>query len=236
LATESHIHPLDQSRLGDEVAQMLRRAIISGELDSGTHLVESVLSERFQVSRAPIREALRELEGEGLVESRRRGVYVKGLTRQDVWELYGLRTMLEGAAVELAVSRFGEEDIAALRGHLETMAAAASTGRRSDFAKADMGFHTQVFERVGHRRLLRVWQSFVETYRVVLEITDTENPDLDAVVMDHAHIVAAIERRDSDEARRRIEESLRNGQADFERRFGTDPPDPAAQAGGGGTS
>jgi DNA-binding GntR family transcriptional regulator len=54
--------------------------------------------------------------------------------------------------------------------------------------------------------------------------------------MDHAHIVAAIERRDSDEARRRIEESLRNGQADFERRFGTDPPDPAAQAGGGGTS
>jgi GntR family transcriptional regulator of gluconate operon len=236
LATESHIHPLDQSRLGDEVAQMLRRAIISGELDSGTHLVESVLSERFQVSRAPIREALRELEGEGLVESRRRGVYVKGLTRQDVWELYGLRTMLEGAAVELAVSRFGEEDIAALRGHLETMAAAASTGRRSDFAKADMGFHTQVFERVGHRRLLRVWQSFVETYRVVLEITDTENPDLAAVVMDHAHIVAAIERRDSDEARRRIEESLRNGQADFERRFGADPPDPAAPAGGGGTS
>src|SRR5437870_5499382 len=49
MAIESHIHPLDQSRLGDEVAQMLRRAIIRGELDSGTHLVESVLSERFQV-------------------------------------------------------------------------------------------------------------------------------------------------------------------------------------------
>ena len=43
MAAESHIHPLDQSRLGDEVAQMLRRAIISGELDSGTHLVESLL-------------------------------------------------------------------------------------------------------------------------------------------------------------------------------------------------
>jgi GntR family transcriptional regulator, gluconate operon transcriptional repressor len=236
LTAGSHIQPLDQSRLGDEVAQMLRRAIISGELDSGTHLVESVLSERFQVSRAPIREALRELESEGLVESRRRGVYVKGLTRQDVWELYNLRTMLEGAAVELAVSRFGEDDIAALRGHLRTMATAASTGQRSDFAKADMGFHTELFERIGHRRLLRVWQSFVETYRVILEITDTENPDLEAVVVDHEHIVAAIERRDAGEARRHDEESLRHGQADFERRFGPDLPGSPAQTGGGGTS
>ena len=236
MTADSHIHPLDQSRLGDEVAQLLRRAIIIGELESGTHLVESVLSERFQVSRAPIREALRELESEGLVESRRRGVYVKGLTPQDVWELYDLRTMFEGAAVELAVSRFDEHDIAALRGHLETMTAAASTGQRSDFAKADMGFHTELFERIGHRRLLRVWQSFVQTYRVVLEITDTENPDLEAVVMDHEHIVAAIERRDAKEARSRVEESLRNGQADFERRFDTDRSGTAAQAGGGGTS
>jgi GntR family transcriptional regulator of gluconate operon len=236
LSADSHIHPLDQSRLGEEVAQMLRRAIISGELDSGTHLVESMLSERFQVSRAPIREALRELEGEGLVESRRRGVYVKALTQQDVWELYNLRRMLEGAAVELAVSRFDGDDVAALRGHLETMAAAAVTAQRSDFAKADMGFHTQLFERIGHRRLLRVWQSFVETYRVILEITDTENPDLEAVVGDHRQILDAIERRDADDARRRVEESLRNGQADFERRFAADGSGTAAPVGGGGTS
>jgi GntR family transcriptional regulator of gluconate operon len=215
---------------------MLRRAIISGELDSGTHLVESVLSERFQVSRAPIREALRELESEGLVESRRRGVYVKGLTPQDVWELYHLRTMLEGAVVELAVSRFDENDIATLRKHLETMAAAASTGRGSDFAKADMGFHTELFERIGHRRLLRVWQSFVETYGVILEITDIENPDLEAAVVEHRHILDAIELRDAAEARRRVEESLHNGQALFERRFAARLSGTVAPAGGGGTS
>jgi GntR family transcriptional regulator of gluconate operon len=236
MSAESHIHPLDPSRLGDEVAQMLRRAIISGELDNGTHLVESTLSDRFQVSRAPIREALRELEGEGLVESRRRGVYVKGLTPHDVWELYDLRTMLESAAAGLAASSFDEDDIAALRGHLETMAAAASTGRRSDFAKADMGFHTEIFSRIGHRRLLRVWQSFVETYRVILEITDTENPDLDAVVVDHRHILDAIEGREAEEARRRISESLRNGRADFEQRFATDPSATASSAEGGGPS
>jgi GntR family transcriptional regulator of gluconate operon len=216
MSAESHIQPLDPSRLGDEVAQMLRRAIISGELDNGRHLVESVLSERFQVSRAPIREALRELESEGLVESRKRGVYVKALTPRDVWELYSLRTMLEGAAVELAVARFDENDIAALRTHLEAMASAAATGERVEFAKADMGFHTQLFERIGHRRLLRVWRS------------------LEGVVLDHKHILDAIERRDAEEARRRDEESLRNGQADFERRFSPDLTGTGEPAGGGG--
>jgi GntR family transcriptional regulator of gluconate operon len=224
---DSHLQPLDQSRLGDEVAQMLRRAIIGGELDSGTHLVESMLSERFQVSRAPIREALRELESEGLVESRRRGAYVKGLTLQDVWELYSLRMMLEGAAVELAASRFDDDDIAVLRGHLEAMRAAAATGQRADFAKADMGFHTELFERISHRRLLRVWQSFVETYRVILEITDIGNPDLEAVVVEHRHILDAIESRDGAEARRMDAESLRKGQSEFERRFAAEGGEPS---------
>jgi GntR family transcriptional regulator of gluconate operon len=233
----SHIQPLDQSRLGEEVAQMLRRAIISGELEPGTHLVESMLSERFQVSRAPVREALKELGSEGLVESRRRGVYVKALTEHDVWELYNLRGMLEDAAVELAVSRFDQEDIAVLRRHLDAMAAAVSAGRVSDFAEEDMRFHTSFFERAGHRRLLRVWQSFSHTFRVMLEITDTGNPDLEPVVGHHSKILAAIERRDLDEARRANAESLRYGQLVFERRLAADSTGAAAfTRGGGGAS
>jgi GntR family transcriptional regulator of gluconate operon len=236
MSSDSHIRPLDPLRLSEEVARMLRRAIISAELPSGTHLVESMLSERFQVSRAPIREALRELESEGLVESRRRGVFVKALTLQDVWELYDLRIMLEGAAAELAVSRFDEDDIDALRRQLETMAAAASQGRRDDFAGADIAFHTTFFERVGHQRLLRVWQSFSETFQVILEITDNGNPDLDSVVVDHRHILAAIERRDPEDARRQTEASLRRGQSEFEQRLGAAEPATAAPPRGGGTS
>jgi GntR family transcriptional regulator of gluconate operon len=215
----SHIRPLDQLRLGETVAQMLRRAILSGELEPGTHLVESMLSERFQVSRAPIREALRVLDGEGLVESRRRGVYVKALSRQDVWELYNLRGLLEVAAVELAVERFDDDDIAALRAHLGEMAAAVRDGRTLDFAEADMRFHTAFFERAGHRRLLRLWQSVSQTFRVILEITDIGNPDLESVVDDHRAILAAIERRDAAAARARDEESLRRGQVEFERQL-----------------
>jgi GntR family transcriptional regulator, gluconate operon transcriptional repressor len=114
-----------------------------------------------------------------------------------------------------------------LRGHLEAMNAAAATGQRADFAKADMGFHTELFERIGHRRLLRVWQSFVETYRVILEITDIGNPDLEAVVVEHRHILDAIESHDAAEARRMDAESLRKGQSEFERRFAAEGGDPS---------
>jgi DNA-binding GntR family transcriptional regulator len=79
-----------------------------------------------------------------------------------------------------------------------------------------------------------VWRSFVDTYRVILEITDTDNPDLESVVVEHRHILDAIERRDADEARRRDEESLRNGQSEFERRFAVETVVAAAQRKGGG--
>ena len=195
---------------------MLRRAIISGELESGTHLVESALSERFGVSRAPIRDALKELEGEGLVESRRRGVYVKALTEKDVWELHHLRQTLEVAALELAVASFDAEDVAALGRHVARMESAAAAGHGEDLAEADMLFHETLCERVGHRRLFRAWQSFSETFRVILEMTDAANTDLEGTAADHRRILDAIERHDLESARAELVGSLESGRTLFE--------------------
>lgn len=91
--------------------------------------------------------------------------------------------------------------------------------RRSEFVTADIAFHMTFVERVGHDRLLRVWQSFAEAYQVILEITDTGSPDLESVVDAHRLILAAIERRDPSEARRRTEQSLRRGQSQFGERL-----------------
>ena len=230
----SYIRPLDPSRLGDEVAQMLRRAIIGGELEPGTHLVESALSERFGVSRAPIRDALKELESEGLLESRRRGVYVKTLTGEDVWELHNLRQTLEVAALELAVTRFAQDDVAELDRHVTAMETAAATGRMEMLAEADMLFHEALFERVGHRRLYRVWQSFSQTFRTILDMTDAANTALEATAADHRRILGAIERRDLEGARTELVGSLQRGQTVFERWLETDARGRPEPAKGGG--
>lgn len=230
----SHIRPLDPSRLGDEVAQMLRRAIIGGELEPGTHLVESALSEQLGVSRAPIRDGLKELAGEGLVESRRRGMYVKALTGEDVWELHDLRQTLEVAALELAVERFDADDAAELDRHVRAMESAAAAGRMEELADADMLFHEALFERVGHRRLYRVWQSFSQTFRIILDMTDAANTDLKATAADHRRILDAIERRDLEHARAELVGSLRRGQSVFEHWLGADPRSRSERAKGGG--
>lgn len=225
----NNIRAIDPFRLGDEVADRLRRAILVGELAPGTHLVESVLSTEFDVSRGPIRDALRELENEGLVEARRRGLFVTGLTRDDVWELYTLRAALDLVALDLAVERFRPADFAHLRELVKTMESAMADGRMADFARADMEFHSTFFERAGHRRLLRAWQGLVRTFRVMIEVTDVENPDVGSVVREHRDILDAAERRDIAALRARIGESLDLALEIFQRRMPTTEPMAATQ-------
>ncbi len=220
----NNIRAIDPFRLGDEVADRLRRAILVGELAPGTHLVESVLSTEFDVSRGPIRDALRELEGEGLVEAHRRGVFVTGLTRDDVWELYTLRAALDLVAVDLAAERFRPADFAHLRELVKTMESAMLDGRMADFAHADMDFHSTFYERAGHRRLLKAWQGLVRTFRVLIEVTDVENPDVASIVKEHREILDAAERRDIATLRRCIGESLDRALEIFQHRMPTTEP------------
>jgi GntR family transcriptional regulator of gluconate operon len=225
LQPATQIRAIDQSRLGDEVAEMLRRAILVGELTPGTHLVESVLSAQFDVSRGPIREALRELEGEGLVEARRRGVFVTGLTRDDVWELYTLRAAIDLVAIDLAVASFTAEDFDYLDRLVGTMERAVAESRMADFAEADMAFHSAFYERSGNRRLLKTWQGLVRTFRVLIEITDVENPNVDSIVQEHREILEAARRGDTAALRARIGTSLDAALEIFQRRLpAKDPP------------
>jgi len=89
--------------LWESTLATLRLSIVRGDLPIGAQLVEAELATRLSVSRGPIREALRQLELEGLVVSyARRGTFVVGITEQDVREIYGLRLLLETFGIELA--------------------------------------------------------------------------------------------------------------------------------------
>ena len=118
--------------------------------------------------------------------------------------------------------------------HVRAMESAAAAGRREELAEEDMLFHEALFERVGHRRLYGVWQSFSQTFRVILEMTDAANTDLKATAADHRRILDAIERRDLEQARAELVGSLRCGQSVFEHRLGADPRGRSERAKGGG--
>ena len=101
--------------LADEIAFRIQAAILEGEYPAGTHLQQEELCRRFGVSRTPVREALRKLQAQHLVELvPNRGATVRSLSRDELGEIYALRAELEGFAAELAASRVGAEELAGL--------------------------------------------------------------------------------------------------------------------------
>lgn len=190
--------------LGRRVVDHLRRLIIVGDLSAGTHLVESKLSEAFGVSRGPIRDALRQLETEGLVEARRRGVFVIGLTRDDVEELYSLRQMIDAKAVALCVDQ-ADRDLSEASDALARMRDAATAGNPEMFAEADLDFHTAFYQTSGHRRLGALWQQYRPTFATMLSLTNAEDRDLLPVYQDHVDLLDRVVAGDKPSALRLLD-------------------------------
>lgn len=205
-ATSSHWRAavpavLPAPALGVHVLESLRRLIITGKIAPSTHLVEAQLSESYAVSRGPVREALRQLEAEGLVESRRRGVFVIGLSVDDIEELYSLRQVIEREAVLRCVQAETDLDWTPAREALAAMAATAERGEVLAFAGADLDFHSAFYSLSAHRRLESIWQQYRPTFADMISVTNTMDRDLGPTVRDHADLLEAV-------VDRRLEESL----------------------------
>ena len=115
--------PMMESRPIREIAyEVPSSAIVTGEIPAGERIVETDYAERLHISRTPLREALRKLERDGLVEYvLRRGVVVRAFTIEDVDEIYTIRNALEMLTLPAIVERATQEDIASLRAKLHEM-------------------------------------------------------------------------------------------------------------------
>ncbi|GAA1259436.1 GntR family transcriptional regulator [Sphaerisporangium rubeum] len=138
----------------------IRHEILSGTLAPGERLIEEQLTQRFGTSRAPLREALRLLGQQGLVEHLpRRGVRVAELSRADVDELFGLRDVLERYAVETALP--GVTDLRDLAKALDDMATAVEQDDPYSENEAHRRYHVALVALAGHRQLLLVYEPVI---------------------------------------------------------------------------
>lgn len=194
------VTPVSRGSLGDRVAHGLRRLVIGGQLEPGTHLVEGTLASRFQVSRGPIRDALRALEAEGLVESRRRGVYVLGFSADDLDDLYALRDAIEPQALRLAIRRSGADDWASAGDLVQRMRDAAWAPDVDAFAVADLDLHSEIYRLSGSRRLRTVWEQHWPTFAAVFSVTQRPDRDLTTPVDKHARLLESARAGDEERA------------------------------------
>lgn len=138
--------------LAEQIADRLRDAILSGDLAAGERLSQEKLAERFSVSRVPVRDALRQLRGEGLVESHARfGATVAELSVPDLEELYDMRIALEPMIARLATPRMRPADIEEMGRQLALME--ASSGASRSWFVAHAAFHSALNERAGRPRM-----------------------------------------------------------------------------------
>lgn len=177
----------------------LRHEILSGALPPGAHLVEEQVRLRLGISRAPLREALRQLGEQGLVEHLpRRGVRVASLSQQDVEELFDLRDLFERHAVRLALPLQGR-DLSGLRRELEEMRAAAGSGDAFLRAEAHRRFHAEVVALAGHRQLAIAYAPILVRLQLHMAVNlrrEAETRDPMEGVQRHELLLAALESDD----------------------------------------
>lgn len=164
-AGAGHGGELASASLVDLAVSRLSREILSGNSDPGERLVEEQLTRRFGISRAPLREALRLLAQQGLVEHvPRRGVRVATLSDRDVQELYAVRDVLERAAIGAVKP---DPDLTRLAAAMTTMRTATD---RLDLADAHREFHTAVVALAGNRQLTLVYSSVLVKIQLYMAI------------------------------------------------------------------
>lgn len=183
--------------------QRLRRDILSGHLASGERLIEEQLTQRFGISRAPLREALRELAQQGLVEHLpRRGVRVADLSSADVDELFGLRDLLERYAVTLALPLPDSQGLARLAGALEAMGTAAQDRDVLREHEAHCQFHIEVVALAGQRHLLQAFEPVILKLELCMAANlrlEAEQRDASQGVARHRKLLDAIASGDLDQ-------------------------------------
>lgn len=200
---------LEKKSLREQALSALRAAITSGELEPGRHLVETELSDMLQISRGTLREALRQLEQEGLLSAGPRGrLSVRHLDQKDIRDIYAVRAALESlAALTLCELPERQHVTESLHRAIEAMAAAAS-GSVKDQIESDLEFHRTLCRLTGNETLLHSWESLEGSIRMSIMFAGLEKGVSNMSVDRHKDIVAAIGTGDANLARKTILEHM----------------------------
>lgn len=196
----------------DLVVEILRDAILSGELEPGARLIQEELAERFQVSPTPIREAIQQLVAEGVLShSPYKGVQVAEVRLEDMREVYLIRSVTEALATRQAVPNLRIADVVHLRELQASIAENVEKGELTVLRKLNYEFHMLIYEAANMPQLLHLIKSlwakspwdtlFVLPNRAIM------------IVDEHRPVIAAIEQGDADLAGQAMQAHIEHGLA-----------------------
>jgi len=207
----------------DRLAADIRDLIVEGELAPGSRIPERVLCERYGVSRTPLREALKVLASEGLIELLpNRGARVVVLTAAGVEEMFEVMAALEGLAGELAAARVTEPDLAELRALHYQMALHFTRGELMAYFRLNQQIHAKIFAISGNHTLTGIYRGLAGRIRRARYVANVSQARWAEAMDEHERILAALEARDGAMLGRTLKAHLRKTCETVKRALGHD--------------
>lgn len=185
----------------NQLYQILKSEITSGAYEPGQKLLEQELAEKYSVSRSPIRDALHQLAGDGLVvDVPNKGVFVKEFTVKDIEEIYDVRVLLETYAIERLRDKISQESAARLLEILEQMVSAFAQNDLGEYIRLDTLLHGLIVELCGNTMVIELYAKVADRIRQFRRYSLVSNVRFVESVEEHRDIVHSIIRGNTAEA------------------------------------
>ena len=186
--------------LSTDLFSNLRKDILQGKLHQGEKLTEQQICDEYNVSRTPVREAFRQLELEGFIETiPNRGAFVVGFSLQDIQDMYELRKSYEVLAVKWAIERITKEEFEKLEEAFEFMEFYTQKNDVEKMMNINMNFHELIY-KASHNRML---YHILSSYQLYIKQSKSPSRDvsssyLDKILLEHRAIFEAFKSKDTD--------------------------------------
>ncbi|MDQ0272704.1 GntR family transcriptional regulator [Cytobacillus purgationiresistens] len=192
---------LSKASAGDRVISELRMQIISGKIESGTIISENKIASDFAVSRSPVREALKILASENMIQPKRMGAVVIGLTEKKIEEIYDVRILIETFVYERLVRTDVDELVKELSKILEIMKVTIKYRDADEFSNQDLLFHETIIGAIDHSYILMIWNNLKPVMESLILLSMRERfqenyDDFTRIVKNHELYIEAIKTKD----------------------------------------
>jgi len=202
----------ERKSAGQNIFDLLRRAITSGDISSGSRMVESHIAAIMGVSRTPVREALHKLEREGLLTRQQSGGYtVTGLTRKDIEESFGIRAVLEGYAAKLATVEHTPEDLKPLCRKIDQFEKHLQTDDLEALPKINTELHDMLYSLSRNRSLIKIINDLKDQFLRFRKIILKDKALALASHQDHREMLAMMQRRQAEDVEELVREHILRG-------------------------
>lgn len=203
--------PEEQYSMGSRVFHAIREDILNGKYEANEELKEKAIGDELGVSRTPVREALRQLELEGLVYIiPNRGAFVEGVSLKDLKEIYEIRTLLEGLCARWAAEKIKKEQIDALEETIFLTEFHRSKGNLDQVVEQDNRFHQILYDACDSKELNRVLKDYHHYLQRIRRVSLGDENRARASAMEHRRITEALIARDPVAAEESAREHIRN--------------------------